>query len=438
MKKNNIKLSIIIPVYNEEQTVNELYKKVYKVKLKNIEKEIIIIDDGSTDNSKKLIKEIKNSNSDVKIFLSQINLGKGAAIRFGLKKATGDIILIQDADLELEPKEYSKLIEPILSGKAEVVYGSRFLKRSPNIPFKTYYANKFLTVLTNLLYGSNLTDMETAYKVFKSSLIKQIRLRGVEFDFEPEITAKILQLGYKIHEVPISYTPRRLDEGKKITIYDGIDAISKLFKNWLFPQPTSFRQWSFFERKMKSFTFPIRLFCDQDWLKKNKYTTLEDERIQYVLPHVFGKLLDIGCGENNLVKKWKNGIGVDVYPWPGVDLVCDTTKLPFHKEEFDTVSILAALNHIPTRQKVLKEANRVLKPHGKFVFTMIDENVGWLCHKLIWWDKDQHERGMEHGEKYGLDIKFIKSLLHASGFRLVAKKRVSFLGLNNIYVAVKE
>ena len=231
-------LSILIPVYNEEQTVTELFEKVYKVNLPNIKKEIIIVDDGSTDNSKKLIKKIKNKYTNVKIYISEINLGKGAAIRFGLKKATGDIILIQDADLELEPEDYKELIEPILKKKTHVVYGSRFLRSSPDIPFKTRFANKFLTVLTNVLYGSNLTDMETAYKVFKTDVIKQIRLRCVEFDFEPEVTAKILQLGYKIHEVPIRYTPRRADEGKKISFYDGIEAISQLFKNRIFPRPT--------------------------------------------------------------------------------------------------------------------------------------------------------------------------------------------------------
>jgi len=434
--KKTIKLSIIIPVYNEEQTVIELFKRVNKVKLKNIEKEIIIVDDGSTDNSKQLIKEVKKQYINVKVFLSEINLGKGAAIRFGLTKATGDIILIQDADLELEPEEYHKLILPIITGKTKVVYGSRFLKKNSNIPSKTIFANKVLTQLTNFLYGSHLTDMETAYKVITADIIKQIRLRCVEFDFEPEITAKILQLGYKIHEVPISYTPRRKDEGKKISFYDGIEAISQLFKNWLFPRPTDFKQWSFFERKLNTLTFPLRLLANQDWLKQKGITTLEDERIQYVLPHVKGKLLDIGCGENNLVKKWKNGIGVDVYPWPGVDIVCDTTKLPFTNDSFDTITIVAALNHIPKRTLVLQEATRVLKPNGRLVFTMINEKVGWLCHKIIWWDKDQHERGMEHGEKYGLNDNYLKKLLKEHNFEIIVQKKVSFFGLNNTYVAV--
>ena len=234
MKNKYKKISIIIPVYNEEQTVIELFRKVNNVKLPNIEKEIIIVDDGSTDKSKKFIEGLKKKNNNVKIFLSVINLGKGAAIRFGLAKSTGDIILIQDADLELDPQEYSKLIAPIINGRAKVVYGSRFLKKSPNIPFKTLFANKLLTVLTNILFGSHLTDMETAYKVFTSDIIKNIRLRCVEFDFEPEVTAKILKMGQKIVEVPISYTPRRIDEGKKISFYDGIEAVSQLIKIRLF------------------------------------------------------------------------------------------------------------------------------------------------------------------------------------------------------------
>ncbi len=440
MNKNRpkIKLSIIIPVYNEEQTVLELFNKVAKVKLDKIEKEIIIVDDGSTDNSQKLIKELKKQNENVKVFLSEINLGKGGAIRFGLKKSSGDVILIQDADLELEPEEYHKLLEPILSGETKIVYGSRFLNKSTNIPIKTILANKLLTLLTNLLYGSHLTDMETAYKVFTSDVIKIVRLRCVEFDFEPEVTAKLLQLGYKIYEVPITYTPRRLSEGKKISFYDGVEAGSQLIKNWLFPRPTDFRQWSIFERKLEMLTFPFRLISNPAWLKSNGFTTLEDERIQYVLPFIKGRLLDIGCGENNLVKKWGNGIGIDIYPWLGVDIVCDTAHMPFINEYFDTVSFLASLNHIPNRSLVLKEAARVLKPNGRLIITMINEKVGWLCHKIIWWDKDQHERGMKNGERFGLNDKDLIGLLKKSGFELIVRKKISFFGLNNIYVAIKK
>lgn len=225
-------LSIIIPVYNEEMTISQVIKKIKRLNLNEIKKEIVIVDDASTDNSKKLIlKQQKLNPKTIKVHMSLINLGKGAAVRFGFKQATGDIILIQDADLELNPEEYPQLIEPIIRGEADVVYGTRFSGViNENIPLKTRLANKFLVILTNLLYGSNLTDMETAYKVFNKSVLDKISLRCVEFDFEAEITAKVLKEGYKITEVPVRYHPRTPQEGKKMTFRHGIEAIYTLLK----------------------------------------------------------------------------------------------------------------------------------------------------------------------------------------------------------------
>jgi len=226
-----VKLSIIIPVYNEEQTVVELISRVRQVKLpKGVEKEIIVVDDGSTDRSRNLILKEKKKYPEIHTYLSIINLGKGAAIRFGIKHATGDIILLQDADLELDPNEYRKLIRPIMSGQADVVYGSRFLNHHNAIPLKTRLANGFLTFLTNILFSTRITDMETAYKVFRSSVIKQIRLRSVEFDIEPEITAKLSAYRLRgaplrICEVGISYHGRTYAEGKKIGWRDGLRAL---------------------------------------------------------------------------------------------------------------------------------------------------------------------------------------------------------------------
>ncbi len=225
-----MKLSIIIPVYNEQQTIGEVLRKVRAVKLGNIEKEIVVVDDSSTDGSREMIlKEKKLDPQTTKIHLSFINLGKGASIRLGLRYATGEIIIIQDADLELDPREYSKIIMPIVQGKAEVVYGSRFLKKNQNIPFKTRFANYFLTFLTNLLYGTRLTDMETAYKAFRRKVVDGLRLRALEFEFEPEITARIIQRGYQIYEVPIGYKPRTKEEGKKMSAVMGIEAVYTLF-----------------------------------------------------------------------------------------------------------------------------------------------------------------------------------------------------------------
>jgi glycosyltransferase involved in cell wall biosynthesis len=229
--EQQIKVSVIIPVYNEQSTIAEVIDRVCGVDLGGLEKEIIIADDGSRDDTPSIVAEKHKQHPCVtKVHTSLINLGKGAAIRFGLEFTTGDIILVQDADLELNPEEFPALLAPILRGEADVVYGSRFRRRASNIPFRTRLANWFLTLFTNLLYGSRLTDMATAYKVFRSEVIKGMKLRSARFEFEPEVTAKLLLAGYRIVEVPISYNPRNVDEGKKVGWIDGIEYIYTLLK----------------------------------------------------------------------------------------------------------------------------------------------------------------------------------------------------------------
>ena len=225
-----MKLSVIIPVYNEESTIGEVIDLVQGVELCDIEKEIIVADDGSTDRTPEVIATKGHGSDVVKVHTSLINLGKGAAIRYGLEYAIGDLVIIQDADLELDPNEYVALLQPILDGKTDVVYGSRFLGKTRNIPWLTRVANRILTLLANLLYGGRLTDMETAYKVFRREVVESISLRTVGFDIEAEITAKLLRRGYKIVEVPISYNPRNVQEGKKISWVDGVETIYTLFK----------------------------------------------------------------------------------------------------------------------------------------------------------------------------------------------------------------
>ena len=226
-----MRLSVIIPVYNEEQTIHEVLERVAAVDIGSIEKEIVIANDGSTDSTKRVIDD-RHLPPDlpVHVYHSPINLGKGAAVRMGLAFATGDILLVQDADLELDPNEYTLLIAPLLDGRADVVYGSRFLNPTSRVSLKSRAANRFLTMLTNVLFGGRLTDMETAYKVMRREALRGIRLRTVGFDIEPEITARLLRAGRRIVEVPISYNPRTPDEGKKMRFIDGVDAIYTLLK----------------------------------------------------------------------------------------------------------------------------------------------------------------------------------------------------------------
>ena len=226
-----MKLSVIIPVFNEESTIGEVIDRVRQVELP-VEKEIIVVDDGSTDHTVDILEQRQQDVTFV--HFSRINFGKGAAIRVGLTYVTGDVVIIQDADLELDPNEYKLLLKPILSGEANVVYGSRFLQAAANIPRHTIVANKFLTWFTNLLYGSRLTDMETAYKAFRAGIVKGLDLQCHRFEFEPEVTAKLLRAGHRITEVPVSYNPRTADEGKKIGWRDGLNALWTLLKYRLY------------------------------------------------------------------------------------------------------------------------------------------------------------------------------------------------------------
>lgn len=227
------KLSIIMPCYNEKNTVIQALNKVLEVDLGEIAKEIILVDDGSTDGTRKLLADIKDP--QVVVILQPRNLGKGLAIRTALKAVSGDLVIIQDADLEYNPQDYRKLIEVMIKKDAQVVYGSRNLNKNNKWSYAVFaWGGVFLSLLTNLLYGSKITDEPTCYKLLRTKLLKSLNLKAKGFEFCPEVTAKILKLGHRIYEVPISYSARHLAEGKKINWKDGLIAIWTLLKyKWI-------------------------------------------------------------------------------------------------------------------------------------------------------------------------------------------------------------
>lgn len=233
-------LTIVMPAYNEEQFIEEIIKQVQSVDLGEIKRELLIVDDCSTDRTGQLLAAIKGQQAihptakpfdlPIRVLTHEKNQGKGAALRTGFAATEGDLILIQDADLEYDPQDYPKLLAPVLRGKAEVVYGSRFTGERRNMFFHHWVGNKFLTLMTNILYNTTLSDMETCYKLFTKEALDGITIRSDRFNFEPEITAKLLKKGIRIYEVPISYTGREFEEGKKITWRDGLVALWCLFK----------------------------------------------------------------------------------------------------------------------------------------------------------------------------------------------------------------
>jgi len=219
-----MRLSVIIPTYNERDTIEEVLKKVLSLE---IPIEVIVVDDGSEDGTREILEKFKDER--LRVLFHDRNMGKGGAVRTGISVARGEIAVIQDADLEYDPLELPKVIEPIVNGDSDVVYGSRFLGRGQFLR-RSYLANRFLTFLTNLLFGGKVSDMETCYKAMKTFILKRLRIEANRFDMEPEITGKLLKMGYKIREVPITYRARGRKEGKKIGWRDGIEALLMLLK----------------------------------------------------------------------------------------------------------------------------------------------------------------------------------------------------------------
>jgi glycosyltransferase involved in cell wall biosynthesis len=223
------KLSVVVPVFNERNTLVEVLRRMRAVELPDgIEREIIVVDDGSNDGTRDVLRQL--GDSTVRIVLHDKNQGKGAALRTGFAHATGDFVLVQDADLEYDPEDWPKLLNPVIRGRARVVYGSRFTGERRNMLLLHWIGNRFLSMTTNVLYNTTLSDMETCYKLIERGLIEDMHLQSNRFDIEAEISAKILKRGVRIYEVPISYSGREFDEGKKITWRDGFSALYTLIK----------------------------------------------------------------------------------------------------------------------------------------------------------------------------------------------------------------
>jgi len=221
-----VKISVVIPVFNERETVDEILSRVARA-LEGKESEIVVVDDGSVDGTRDVLRK----QAGIRLIEHERNQGKGAALRTGFAAATGDVVIVQDADLEYDPRDYPKLLEPIEDGRADVVFGSRFLGGPHRVLFFWHYlANKSLTWLSNIFTNLNLSDMETGYKVFRRPVLEKIHIRSDRFNFEPEITAKVAKLRCRVYEVPISYSGRTYDEGKKIGARDGFSALWTIFK----------------------------------------------------------------------------------------------------------------------------------------------------------------------------------------------------------------
>jgi len=385
-----MKISILIPAYNERYTICDIIRKVSKAQLPDgFEREMIVVDDYSIDGTFDLLKNLLKEIPEIKLFRQNKNMGKGVAIKKAIEMATGDIAIIQDADLEYDPNEYIRLLEPIVTGYADVVYGSRFasttLKRV--LFFRHALGNRFLTFLSNIFTDLNLTDMETCYKAFRMELLKSIPIRSKRFGFEPEITAKIAKREFRVYEVPISYYGRTYEEGKKITWKDGIEALYTIFKYWLIDDI-----YTDADSKILNALSGTRRF--NSWM------------VSQIDFYVGNEVLEIGSGIGNLTHYFLprdryvcsdidplhlHRLSNRFYRRPNIEIkkLDISEKIEFHKvnDQYDTVICINVLEHIENHKLALMNINKLLKqggrlillvPNSPFLFTTLDEALGHI------------------------------------------------------------
>ncbi len=414
MAGNGPLLSVIMPVYNERLTLREIVRRVQAVP---IEKEIIAVDDCSTDGSSEILNQLAAAYDNFRVIHQPRNKGKGAALRAGIAQATGQLILIQDADLEYDPNEYPQLLAPILDGRADVVYGSRFAG-SPRrvLLFWHTLGNKFLTLLSNVFSNLNLTDMETCYKVFRAEVLKNLHLRSNRFGFEPEVTARVAQLKYTIYEVPISYHGREYAEGKKINWKDGVAAMWTILRCAL----TAPRQDSGLSTLMALSAAPR--------LNRWMYET--------IAPHLGSRILEVGSGIGNIttyLAKREVVIASDVSSLyldylknrfksrPNVQVRhLDLANVPTDELrwlELDTVVCVNVLEHIELDVAVLEQLRRALVPGGKLILLV-------PAHQLLYGSLD---RELGHHRRYAK--KELRRKLEQAGFRLVHLQHFNMAGI---------
>ncbi len=407
-------LSVIIPVYNERLTLREILRRVYDVP---IEKEMITVDDCSTDGSSESLDQLASQYPNLRVVHQPRNRGKGAAIRTGIEHAAGEIILIQDADLEYNPAEYPQLIAPILEGKADVVYGSRFTG-SPRrvLMFWHMLGNQFLTLLSNMVTNLNLTDMETCYKAFRADVIKRLRLTSNRFGFEPEVTARVAQLKYRIYEVPISYHGRDYTEGKKINWKDGVAAIWTILKSAV----TSAEQ----DTGVSTLLALSSLRRFNRWM----YET--------VAPHLGNRVLEVGAGLGNIttfLAQRELVVATDISSLyldylrnrfgsrPNVRIryldLADVPVEEFRRLELDTIVCLNVLEHIEGDVSALERLRDVLAAGGKLILLV-------PAYQSLYGTLD---RELGHYRRYSR--KELQEKLRATGFRLLELQHFNAAGI---------